>query len=112
MTMPMAGTREEVALPPRGHLLALDGVRGLAILMVICSHAFESNSDSAGPLVRLIGRLFFYGYFGVDLFFALSGFLASSSIHSGTRGTSASFTRAVPCEFSRCTTVCSASVSC
>jgi peptidoglycan/LPS O-acetylase OafA/YrhL len=58
MTMPMAGTREEVALPPRGHLLALDGVRGLAILMVICSHAFESNSDSAGPLVRLIGSFF------------------------------------------------------
>jgi peptidoglycan/LPS O-acetylase OafA/YrhL len=85
MTMPMAGTREEVALPPRGHLLALDGVRGLAILMVICSHAFESNSDSAGPLVRLIGRLFFYGYFGVDLFFALSGFLITGILIDSLR---------------------------
>jgi len=61
--------------PVRGHLTPLDGVRGLAILMVICSHAFESNYETSGALVRFVGHLFYYGLFGVDLFFVLSGFL-------------------------------------
>ena len=69
------------ALPPRGHLLALDGVRGLAILMVICSHAFESNSQAAGPLLRFIGNVFYFGYLGVDLFFVLSGFLITGILY-------------------------------
>lgn len=59
----------------RQHLAPLDGVRGIAILMVICSHIFESDVDHHGLLVRLIGQLFYYGSFGVDLFFVLSGFL-------------------------------------
>jgi len=62
-------------IPTRGHLKALDGVRGLAILMVIVSHGFESNHQSGGLLVRFLGDLFYYGFFGVDLFFVLSGFL-------------------------------------
>jgi len=61
--------------PYSAHIPALDGVRGLAILMVICSHAFESNSEDAGRLVRFVGRFLYYGFFGVDLFFVLSGFL-------------------------------------
>ena len=65
----------------RGHLLALDGVRGLAILMVIFSHAFESNYNSGGFLIRFIGHLFFYGFFGVDLFFVLSGFLITGILY-------------------------------
>jgi len=59
----------------RGHLLALDGIRGLAILMVIGSHAFESNYATRGPWLYAVGRLLYYGLFGVDLFFVLSGFL-------------------------------------
>lgn len=62
-------------LPPRGHLKPLDGVRGLAVLMVVCSHAFESNYEAGGFWVRLVGRTFYFGFFGVDLFFVLSGFL-------------------------------------
>ena len=58
-----------------GHLLPLDGVRGLAILMVIGSHAFESNYESGRGLVLFIGTFLHYGYLGVDLFFVLSGFL-------------------------------------
>jgi peptidoglycan/LPS O-acetylase OafA/YrhL len=73
-----AGNDRHVA---RGHLLALDGVRGLAILMVICSHAFESNYNSGGFLLRFIGRLFYYGLFGVDLFFVLSGFLITGILY-------------------------------
>jgi peptidoglycan/LPS O-acetylase OafA/YrhL len=56
-------------------MLALDGVRGLAILMVIGSHAFESSYDTHGALVRAIGHFLYYGMYGVDLFFVLSGFL-------------------------------------
>ncbi len=58
-----------------GHLRALDGIRGLAILMVILSHGFESNYDRGNFLVRFVGHVFYDGLFGVDLFFALSGFL-------------------------------------
>lgn len=43
--------------------------------MVLFSHGFESNSQAGGPLIRFIGGLFYYGLFGVDLFFVLSGFL-------------------------------------
>jgi peptidoglycan/LPS O-acetylase OafA/YrhL len=43
--------------------------------MVLCSHAFETNYIAAGPLARFVGTLFYYGAFGVDLFFVLSGFL-------------------------------------
>ena len=59
----------------RDHLPPLDGVRGLAILMVIGSHAFYSNSANSGRLFRWMGDLLAYGLFGVDLFFVLSGFL-------------------------------------
>jgi peptidoglycan/LPS O-acetylase OafA/YrhL len=68
-------------IPPRGHLLALDGVRGFAILVVMCSHAFESNYIAQGILVRFIGLAFFYGYLGVDLFFVLSGFLITGILY-------------------------------
>jgi peptidoglycan/LPS O-acetylase OafA/YrhL len=69
----------------RGHFLALDGVRGLAILMVICSHAFRANYDSGGRLIRLIGHVFYYGLFGVDLFFVLSGFLITGILFDSLR---------------------------
>jgi peptidoglycan/LPS O-acetylase OafA/YrhL len=64
-----------------GHLLALDGVRGLAILMVVCSHAFESNYESRAGIVSFLGNLFYYGLFGVDLFFVLSGFLITGILY-------------------------------
>jgi len=73
-----AGSDKHIA---RGHLLALDGIRGLAILMVICSHAFESNYDAQGPLVKALGHFLYYGLFGVDLFFVLSGFLITGILY-------------------------------
>jgi peptidoglycan/LPS O-acetylase OafA/YrhL len=59
----------------RGHILALDGLRGIAILLVVASH-FVSNlhitaTGWAWPLVTF-GHA---GWAGVDLFFVLSGFL-------------------------------------
>jgi peptidoglycan/LPS O-acetylase OafA/YrhL len=50
------------------HIPALDGLRGLAILMVICWHYFPTL------------RIFSIGYTGVDLFFVLSGYLITGRL--------------------------------
>lgn len=76
VSMPVPPTQSQhLRHAGRGHLRSLDGVRGVAILMVLFSHGFESNFQARGPLIRFIGDLFYYGLFGVDLFFVLSGFL-------------------------------------
>lgn len=54
----------------------IDGLRGIAILMVLGCHMIYVNPHS-GPVVQFIGGLFTAGSEGVTLFFALSGFLIS-----------------------------------
>ena len=61
--------------------MPLDGVRGLAILMVMGCHAFVSNYESAGRFAKLIGEFLHYGNAGVDLFFVLSGFLITGILY-------------------------------
>ncbi|MBL7828945.1 MAG: acyltransferase [Saprospiraceae bacterium] len=55
----------------RGHLPALDGVRGLAILLVLLSH-FTLREYWPTERIYFIVQS---GWIGVDLFFVLSGFL-------------------------------------
>lgn len=63
-----------------GHLPALDGVRGLAILGVLLFH-FLAPTDPKGPIEGAITWLFSYGSLGVDLFFILSGFLITGILY-------------------------------
>ncbi|HXA00321.1 MAG TPA: acyltransferase [Candidatus Dormibacteraeota bacterium] len=54
----------------------LDGIRGLAILSVLCFHYISIQGGApAGSVVDRLQRLVILGGTGVDLFFVLSGFL-------------------------------------
>jgi peptidoglycan/LPS O-acetylase OafA/YrhL len=56
-----------------GFIPALDGLRGIAILLVMLHH-FTYYRPTAG-VDLLIGNVLFFFWTGVDLFFVLSGFL-------------------------------------
>lgn len=61
--------------PPRlGHRPALDGLRAVAVLAVLCNHAWAQQLPFAG------------GQIGVDIFFVLSGFLITTLIAEEQRG--------------------------
>ena len=65
----------EVAGPSRSHVPALDGVRGLAILLVLVSHLMLFNNRTGSRFGDSLSALRGLGWVGVDLFFVLSGFL-------------------------------------
>ncbi|CAN5245545.1 acyltransferase [soil metagenome] len=59
---------------------ALDGLRGLAILLVLIHHGvyFFPTSGSEEVFMRLVGGWSAWGWIGVDLFFVLSGYLITN----------------------------------
>src|SRR5579884_2382866 len=69
------------------HTPQLDGIRGVAILLVLASHYLlfpETSVVASFPLIKLAG----VGWIGVDLFFVLSGFLLGGILidQKGTDG--------------------------
>lgn len=60
----------------RPHLPGLDGVRGVAIAMVLCLHFAQIlQLRPTGAVSEFVLRLASFGWTGVNLFFVLSGFL-------------------------------------
>ncbi|HMF62558.1 MAG TPA: acyltransferase [Edaphobacter sp.] len=62
------------------HLRELDGMRGIAALIVFFHHLCSASiyTNNWGPGVLFLRNLFEYGTSGVDVFFVLSGFLITS----------------------------------
>ena len=56
------------------NIRALDGIRWLAIILVMFHH-FEPLIPPSDLLIKSVKLAFSFGWVGVDLFFALSGFL-------------------------------------
>lgn len=73
MSIPDAGETAKPAEQMKRHIPGLDGLRGLAILMVMFGHfiVVGKNLVPGNP----VHRFFQSGYLGVDFFFVLSGFL-------------------------------------
>jgi len=61
---------------PGERILVLDGIRGLAIAMVLVWHYITVPlSESSYPVLRFLSHVTLQSWSGVDLFFVLSGFL-------------------------------------
>ena len=62
---------ENSPLTTKPHYVLLDGLRGIAALMVLLYHLNEAIAFAAGAAEQK----FFHGFMGVDFFFILSGFV-------------------------------------
>jgi peptidoglycan/LPS O-acetylase OafA/YrhL len=65
---------------PLIHIRELDGVRGIAAIMVFFHHLCYTSIDPAGwgPFIRILRTISIGGSTGIDIFFVLSGFLITS----------------------------------
>ncbi len=69
-------------LNTRRHIPELDGLRGFAVLIVIIFHSMHVPKITTNFLDVSAQYLFMTGWCGVDIFFALSGFLITSILLS------------------------------
>jgi peptidoglycan/LPS O-acetylase OafA/YrhL len=73
-------------LRPDSHVPALDGLRGLAIIMVLFVH-FIGNTRPGNAFELLLVKASNYGRYGVDLFFVLSGYLITGILYDSKGST-------------------------
>jgi len=75
-----SGSIAELLHPPAGQIPFLDGLRSIAILLVISGHVSHQFAEVNGQ--TLYSRLPFVanGWIGVDLFFVLSGFFIGGQL--------------------------------
>lgn len=73
----------------RTHLPVLDGLRGMAILLVMLYHFTGGTDHAASGLDRWFSRATGIGWCGVDLFFVLSGFLITGILFDSKRSPTA-----------------------
>lgn len=59
-------------MKPQQRIIGLDVMRAIAILMVLCSHILWIYPKNEGIITQLFS---FFGFWGVEIFFVLSGFL-------------------------------------
>jgi len=79
-----AGPAAPTTVPKTRRDSALDGLRGLAILLVFIFH-YGGGLQSTHPAQRLFGYFTQFSWCGVVLFFALSGFLITGSLWETNR---------------------------
>lgn len=79
MTEQRAESRPAVQSRSKGHIPALDGFRGIGILLVLVYH--YSLSASAFDLDNWVTAIGTAGWSGVDMFFVLSGFLITGILY-------------------------------
>ncbi|OYU50187.1 MAG: acyltransferase [Rhizobiales bacterium PAR1] len=74
-TFASAGPESDTAYKPLAYLAPMDGLRALAVLLVLWSHIPFVPEIPFTKLSWEITQKLSIGYFGVDIFFILSGFL-------------------------------------
>lgn len=72
MSSDAAATSTDATAPAKSHYVILDGLRGVAALMVVLFHLFEAHAGG-DPERQIIN----HGYLAVDFFFLLSGFVVA-----------------------------------
>jgi peptidoglycan/LPS O-acetylase OafA/YrhL len=84
-------------VPKQNRFPGFDGLRLLAAVLVMFSHAFliATGNEEREPLVRLLGPGNILGLYSVFTFFIISGFLLSRSLSSNPSATTYAVNRAL-----------------